>query len=70
MRKPSPEKLIICSAAILQISALVLFVVGVARDRASLRQVGLITFGIAFAIASIPLTGFLIMSGIEKLRGK
>jgi len=70
LMRVSPEKIVLVSAAVPLVTSWGLFIAGVVRDSSALRKAGLITFGVAFAAACVPLVGFIISSGIAKLRGK
>ena len=68
LMRVSPEKVVLAATGITLLVGLGLMVSGVVTHSASLKRAGAIAFIVAFAIACIPLAGFLVMLCIEKVK--
>jgi hypothetical protein len=66
----SPEKVVLAGAGTAILTSLILMVSGVVTHSPGLRKAAGIAMATAVVIAFIPLTGLLVMLGIEKLRNK
>lgn len=70
LMRVSPEKVVLAGAGLAILTSLTLMISGVVTHTPSLRKAAGIAMASAVVIAFLPLTGLLVMLGIEKLRSK